>query len=299
MSALALDGSNPDLGLLEWLNQLARDAPGRLDAVVRAAGDYGVLVLLFLVLGAVWWVVRRRDEAPAAVASLVWALAGAGVAVLANIPIREFVARPRPYRSHPGLTVLADGDHAFSFVSDHATAAMAIGVGLFMVRRSWGLVGVGLAVVQGLCQVYLGAHYPTDVIGGYALGAATVLLLSSPAQAVLVPLCRRLAATRLGGLVRAGGKQVSPYAGGAVVVAAAGTGPDADGGPADGPVGAAGRTGVDALDLDGPDGWEALEGLDGLADLDGLEGLAGADGPGRAGGRGGAGSEGGPDGLAA
>lgn len=81
---------------------------------------------------------------------------------------------------------------------------MALGVGLFIANRKLGLIGIGLALAEGVCRVYLGVHYPTDVIGGFALGTAVVLVLAPLAMALLNPLVRAVArAPRAGRLVRA------------------------------------------------------------------------------------------------
>ncbi len=88
---------------------------------------------------------------------------------------------------HQGLEVLVGGKTDFSFVSDHATLAMALGVGLFVAHRGFGLAAIGLALAEGFARVYLGVHYPTDVIGGLALGTAVALLLAPLALALLTP----------------------------------------------------------------------------------------------------------------
>jgi undecaprenyl-diphosphatase len=86
--------------------------------------------------------------------------------------------------------VLVSGKTDFSFVSDHATLTMAMGVGLFVANRKFGLVGIGLALLEGFCRVYMGVHYPTDVVGGFALGTAVALLLSPLAMALLTPVMK-------------------------------------------------------------------------------------------------------------
>ncbi|MGV9568875.1 phosphatase PAP2 family protein, partial [Streptomyces nigra] len=127
-------------------------------------------------------------------------------AVLVNVPIRGFVERPRPFNDHQGLEVLVSGKTDYSFVSDHATIAMALGVALFVANRKFGLVGIGLALLEGFCRVYMGVHYPTDVVGGFALGTAVALLLSPLAMALLTPLMSALERSpRAGRLIRARG----------------------------------------------------------------------------------------------
>ncbi|MFJ3185555.1 phosphatase PAP2 family protein [Streptomyces halstedii] len=191
MAGLALDGSNPDVSLLYDINGLAKAAPTWFDRVMEFVGEYGIMFGLVLVGLWCWWSVRRRgttEDSVTAVAGLVWAPLAAGIALIINIPIRGFVERPRPFNDHQGLEVLVQGKEDFSFVSDHATMAMAIAVGLFVANRKFGLIALVLAVLEGFCRIYMGVHYPTDVIGGFALGTAVALLLAPLAMMLLTPL---------------------------------------------------------------------------------------------------------------
>ncbi|WP_329411386.1 phosphatase PAP2 family protein [Streptomyces sp. NBC_00704] len=207
MAGLAESGSNPDVDLLYDINGLAKDAPHWLDRVVEFVGEYGLLLAMALLIVWCWWGVRRRpggaEEAASSVAALVWAPLAAAVAVLVNVPIRGFVERPRPFRDHQGLEVLVSGKTDYSFVSDHATLTMAMAVGLFVANRRFGLVGIGVALLEGFCRVYMGVHYPTDVVGGFALGTAVTLLLSPVASMLLTPVLKAVdRSPRAGWLVR-------------------------------------------------------------------------------------------------
>ncbi|MFB6839581.1 phosphatase PAP2 family protein [Streptomyces sp. NPDC056361] len=212
MAVLASDGSNPDVSLLYDINGLAKAAPPWFDRVMEFVGEYGIVLGMVLVVLWCWWSVRRRGtptDSVAAVTALVWAPLAAGVALLVNIPIRGFVERPRPFKDHQGLEVLVDGKTDFSFVSDHATLAMALAVGLFVAHRGFGLAAIALALAEGFARVYMGVHYPTDVIGGFALGTAVALLLAPPALALLTPVVSAVARSATGARLvrsrRAGG----------------------------------------------------------------------------------------------
>ncbi|WP_030568929.1 phosphatase PAP2 family protein [Streptomyces aureocirculatus] len=216
MAGLDDSGSNPDVSLLYDINGMADDAPGKLARAIAFVGEYGLLLALVLLVVWCWWGARRRgtlDDAATSVAAVVWAPLAAGVAVLVNIPIRGFVERPRPFADHQGLEVLVDGKSDFSFVSDHATLAMAIGVGLFVAHRKFGVAGIALAAAEGFCRVFMGVHYPTDVVGGFALGTAVTLLLSPLAMALLTPLTKAVGrSARASRLVWRGAGDVEPVA---------------------------------------------------------------------------------------
>ncbi|MGW0334517.1 phosphatase PAP2 family protein [Streptomyces sp. NPDC003011] len=209
MAGLAESGSNPDVDLLYDINGLTKEAPAWFDRAMEYVGEYGLLIAMVLLVVGCWWSVRRRgdEDAASSVAALVWAPLAAGVAVLVNVPIRGFVERPRPFLTHEGLDVLVSGKTDYSFVSDHATITMAMGVGLFVAHRKFGLFGIGLALLEGFCRIYMGVHYPTDVVGGFALGTAVTLLLSPVAMALLTPVTKAVERSpRAGWLIRARGR---------------------------------------------------------------------------------------------
>ncbi|MHB9860703.1 phosphatase PAP2 family protein [Streptomyces sp. YIM S03343] len=200
MAGLAESGSNADVDLLYDINGLAGDAPRWFDRAMAFVGEYGLLIAMVLLVVWCWWSVRRRggEGAVTSVAALVWAPLAAALAVVVNVPIRDFVARPRPFVDHEGIDVLVGGKTGYSFVSDHAALAMALGVGLFVANRRFGLIGIALALFEGFSRVYMGVHYPTDVVGGLALGTAVALLLAPVAMAVLTPLVGAVARSAWG-----------------------------------------------------------------------------------------------------
>jgi undecaprenyl-diphosphatase len=205
MAEFAFDGPNPDVGLLDKINGLAGSVPHWADGGVRFLGEYGLLLAVVALLVRTWWTVARRRgaDAPNAVAGVAWAGTAGLVALLLSVPIRHIVHRPRPFADQRDLHVLLRDTSKFSFVSDHSTLAMAVGVGLFMVHRKAGWLAIALAVLQGFTRVLMGDNYPTDIIGGFALGTATALLLAPLAMLGLVPLARTLDRGRTALLVRA------------------------------------------------------------------------------------------------
>jgi undecaprenyl-diphosphatase len=164
---------NPDTALLFVINDLAR-ATGWLQPLMLAYANYGIVIFAaFMAAG--WWTARQRAS-PRAMAAALWAPVGVLVALGINQPIAAWVAEPRPYARYPNILALAHHSLDPSFPSDHAVMAGSVTAGVFLVSHRLGVVSVLAAVWMAFARVYIGAHYPQDVLAGLALGAAVSIL---------------------------------------------------------------------------------------------------------------------------
>ena len=129
-----------------------------------------LLAALFLATGR--W--RSGNARHGVVAAGFAALLGLGI----NHVIADIWARPRPYVAHPVATHLfVPATNDPSFPSDHATAAFAIAVSIWLRNRKAGWLALAMAVALAVARVAVGVHYPGDVLAGAAIGAACALLL--------------------------------------------------------------------------------------------------------------------------
>lgn len=120
--------------------------------------------------------IRSSARRTAIAAGLSAALALGAAQVIAHL-----VDRGRPYVDHPGSVHLFTARASDpSFPSDHATAAFAIGMAIWLRNRGLGAVVLVMAALLGLGRVAVGAHYPGDVIAGALLGVAAAVLLWMP-----------------------------------------------------------------------------------------------------------------------
>jgi len=162
------------------VNDFARTSTW-LHAPAVAYAKYGLVVFAALILVGVW---RRRGDSDRLLAAAIWAGLGTLLAVAVNQPVAALVAETRPYAAHPTALVLIDRTTDWSFPSDHAVMAGAAAVGLFIVSKRLGAVAFVAALLMAATRVYVGAHYPHDVVAGLVLGAAVAgigwLLLHRP-----------------------------------------------------------------------------------------------------------------------
>lgn len=175
-----------DNSLFRWINRLA-NRTGWAHGFFTSYAKYGIVLFAMLLVAA--YLDGRQHDDLRAVAGSVWAAGAALVALGIGQLIGGAIDRARPYEAITGVHLIVDKTTDFSFPSDHATAAGAVAVGLLLTNRRWGIVAAALAIVMAFTRVYVGAHYPGDVIAGLALGG----VVAAAGTALVVPLLTRLA----------------------------------------------------------------------------------------------------------
>lgn len=99
-----------------------------------------------------------------------------------NLVLKPLFARERPYVRNRLAALLVDAPGRHSWPSAHAASSMAAGTIWVVGAWPWGLALLGLALLIGYSRVYVGVHYPADVLAGFAIGelaAGAVLLAAS------------------------------------------------------------------------------------------------------------------------
>ncbi len=179
-------------GWFRAVNHLARATPW-LHTPARLFAEYGVGVFAALLLASWWW--ARREGDLRQVTAALWAPVGALAALGVNQLLVAAVAEPRPYDVLPHALILTARSTDPSFPSDHAVMAGAVAAGILLAHRRLGLVTAALALAMAFARVYVGVHFPLDVVVGLLVGATVSVACYLVAQRVGVRLVELLAGT--------------------------------------------------------------------------------------------------------
>ena len=89
---------------------------------------------------------------------------------ITNIGLKNIIARPRPFHVNPDLVTLIKHPSSFSFPSGHTSGSLTAAFVLFhLMPKKIGVPAVTLATMIAFSRMYVGVHYPTDVLGGIAV----------------------------------------------------------------------------------------------------------------------------------
>ncbi len=151
--------------LLQVQEKLRHDAitPYMKTITFLADGGWFGLLISFL------FMLRKSTRAIGACIAATMAIG----AIITNVVLKNTVCRSRPFHDEEmeELTTLIKEPTDWSFPSGHTTAAFAVaGIITRMCSEVWGKAAYAIAGLIGFSRLYLGVHYPTDVLVGLAVG---------------------------------------------------------------------------------------------------------------------------------
>jgi len=130
------------------------------------------ITYIFPLILVLLWVSGQKELKKASL----YALFSFVLAILISKIIGMFYFHPRPFVEHLG-TQLVDHAPDSSFPSDHSTAAFSISFAVYWVRKRSGGYMLGLAAFTALSRVFIGVHFPADIIAGAIIGLLTSLII--------------------------------------------------------------------------------------------------------------------------
>jgi len=145
----------------------------------------GLLCYLWLQKGS-----ERKHTAFYIVLTLILALGG-------NFIIHQFYYHARPFVNHH-VTKLISHSSDSSFVSDHGTLVFSTSLILLLRKDRLGLISFVWAILVGISRIFVGVHYPFDIIGAFILAGIVAIIvlktssLTEPLMKILLEIYERI-----------------------------------------------------------------------------------------------------------
>lgn len=86
--------------------------------------------------------------------------------------LKHVICRPRPFMQYHDITILIPAPSTFSFPSGHTLSSFSAATALFGYYHRTGIGMYCMAALIAFSRLYLGVHYPSDVLAGLLLGVA-------------------------------------------------------------------------------------------------------------------------------
>ena len=165
-SLLQLDGA-----ILLWIQEhVRRDFLSPVVKFITHLGDAG---WCWILLAVILLIVKKTRKI-----GLVTAVSLLSSYVVNNLILKNLVARVRPYEAVDGLQRIIEAQSDFSFPSGHSASSFAAAVVIFMLcPRKYGVPALVLAFLIALSRLYVGVHYPTDVLTGVISGTVIAVIV--------------------------------------------------------------------------------------------------------------------------
>ena len=167
---------NWDTELFKWINQHYSDL---LDPIMIAFSNKYVWIPFYLLL--IGYLIRKYKQK--AWRGILYLIASVALSdQISSSILKPLFKRLRPchVEEFQSWIHLADGcGGQFGFCSSHAANSFALAIGFYMItkNKSWLNFMIGWASIIAYSRIYLGAHYPIDVIVGAGLGVAVAVIL--------------------------------------------------------------------------------------------------------------------------
>ena len=169
---------NIDGGILLFIQEHIRC--GFLDAVFPYLTHLGDAGIFWIILTVVLLVFKKTRKA-----GICSACALIGSLLLNNLFLKPLVDRTRPYELVEGLRLIGKAATDASFPSGHTAASFASATAIFPnVPKKYGIPLVILAFLIAFSRLYIGIHYPTDVLAGFLDGILLGVLANWLVRAV-------------------------------------------------------------------------------------------------------------------
>lgn len=92
--------------------------------------------------------------------------------------LKKVLSRPRPYVAMADTNAIDKIWRDYSFPSGHTTASFSLAINYAMFYTQFAIPLALVAILVGISRIYLGHHYPSDILAGAALGMGTTIFIN-------------------------------------------------------------------------------------------------------------------------
>lgn len=93
-------------------------------------------------------------------------------------PIKRIFHIARPYIIEDNVKkIVGESGNYFSFPSGHTAIFFAIAMAVFYFNKRWGIIAFVVAILVGLSRIYVGVHWPIDIIAGALIGILSGIVI--------------------------------------------------------------------------------------------------------------------------
>lgn len=152
-----------EIQILDWIQNIRTPFGDIIVPLISGLGNAGIIWIALTIVLLVIPKTRRSG--------LIMALALIADLILCNGILKNLVARTRPYDVNTAVNLLIEKPVDYSFPSGHTAASFAAVTALYLAgeKKLWKPALV-LSVLIAFTRMYLYVHYPTDILGGIAVG---------------------------------------------------------------------------------------------------------------------------------